>query len=84
MLADLLKVEQRILQAAGDGGHAAESGALELLGLEERLGVLEQANVVAADGLDEMLRRRELAQGDTKMVGIVEGVEQVLVCDTMA
>ena len=83
MLADLLQVEQRILQATGDGGHAAEGGSLELLGLEERLGVLEQADVVATDRLDEMLGRRELTEGNAKMVGIIEGVEQVLVWDAM-
>ena len=79
MLAHLLEVEQWILEPSRDGGHAAEGGAFELLALEERLGVLDQTNIVSADGLDEMLGRRELTQGDAKMVGIVEGVEQVLV-----
>ena len=79
VLAHLLEVEQRILESSRDGGHAAEGGAFELLALEERLGVLDQAHIVPADGLDEMLGRRELTQSDSEVVGIVEGVEQVLV-----
>lgn len=79
VLADLVEVEQRVLQALGEGGHAAERGPLQLLALEQALGVLEQAHVVAGDGLDQVLCGGQLAQGDLEVVGIVEGVEQVLV-----
>lgn len=79
MLADLVEVEQRIFQALDDGGHAAEGSFLELLALEEGLAVLEQANVVPGYGLNQVLSRRHLAEGDAEVVGIVEGIDQVFV-----
>jgi hypothetical protein len=79
MLADLVEVQQRVLQALDDCGHATEAGTLQLLALEERLAILEQADVVAGDGLDEVLCRRELTEGNLEVVGIVEGVEEILV-----
>lgn len=41
MLADLVEVEQRILEALRDGGHATEGSPLQLLALEQTLGVFE-------------------------------------------
>jgi hypothetical protein len=79
MLSDLIEVEQRIFQTLANGGHATESSLLELLALEERLSILEQADVVAGDGLDQVLGRGELTEGDLEMVGIVKCVEQILV-----
>lgn len=79
MLANLVEIQQRVFKALDDGGHAAQAGLLELLALEERLAVLEEADVVAGDGLDQVLGGRQLAEGDAEVVGIVEGVEQVLV-----
>lgn len=101
MLPDLVEVQQGLLQLLGEGGHAAEGGALQLLALEERLRVLDEADVVARDGLAEVLGGAQLAQGDaelrlsvggsaqrdciggigsgTYVVGIVEGVEEILV-----
>jgi hypothetical protein len=46
MLPDLLEVDQRIFHSLGNGGHTAQSGALELFALEQRLSVLEQANII--------------------------------------
>ena len=34
MLANLVKVEERVLETLGDGSHTSKSGALELLALE--------------------------------------------------
>lgn len=79
MLSDLFEVEKRILHALADGGHATESGSLELLALEERLTILEQTNVISGDGLNQMLGRRQLTESNSEVVGIVERVEQILV-----
>lgn len=79
MLADLIQVQERILKTLADGGHASKGGALELLALEERLRILEQAYVISGNSLDQMLRRGQLAESDAEMVGIVEGVEKILV-----
>lgn len=101
MLPDLVEVQQGLLQLLGESGDTAECGALQLLALEERLGVLDKADVVAGDGLAEVLGGAQLAEGDaelrlsvggylgrfipgssgdmTYVVGIVEGVEEILV-----
>ena len=100
MLSDLVEVQQRLFQLLGEGGDAAEGGTFQLLALEERLGVLDEADVVAGDGLAEVLGGAQLAEGDaelrllvgaslgacieffwdrTYVVGIVEGVEEILV-----
>lgn len=79
MLADLIQVEKRILKTLGDGGHATKRGALELLALEEGLRILEQTDVISGDGLDQVLCGGQLAESDAEMVGIVEGVEKILV-----
>lgn len=79
MLADLVEVHQRVLEALDEGSHATEGGTLELLALIQRLAILEKADIISGDGLDQVLGRRHLAEGDSEMVGIVEGVEQILV-----
>lgn len=79
MLSNLVKVEEGVLETLAEGGHATEGGPLQLLALEERLTVLEETDVVARNGLHQMLRSRQLTQGDSEMVGIVKSVEQVLV-----
>lgn len=70
MLADLVEVQERLLETLDEGGHATQGGALELLALEQALGVFQEADVVARDGLDQVLRGRDLAQGHLEMVGI--------------
>ena len=67
MLADLVQVQQGLLELLDEGGHAAEAGALQLLALEERLGVLNEADVVAGDGLGEVLGGAQLAEGDAEL-----------------
>jgi len=79
MLSDLIEIEEGIFQSSADGGHAAQCGTFQLLALEERLGILEQADEIARHDFDQMLRRRQLAQGNPEMIGIIEGVEEILV-----
>lgn len=79
MLAHLLEVEERVLQALADSGHATQGSALELLALEKRLAILQQTHVVARDSLDQVLGGGDLAQGNAEVVGIVESIEQILV-----
>lgn len=79
MLPNLVKVEQGILQPLQDGGHATKSSPLQLLALEQRLGVLEKADIVAGDRFDEVLCRRDLAKGNLEMVRIVKSVEKISV-----
>lgn len=67
MLPDLIEIEQGLLELLGEGGHATEGGALKLLALEERLGVLDEADIVAGDGLAEMLGGAQLAEGDAEL-----------------
>jgi hypothetical protein len=55
MLANLLQVDKRVLEALADGGHASQSSALELLALEQRLSILQKADIVTSDGLDQRL-----------------------------
>ena len=79
MLTNLLKVDKRVFQTAANGGHATESGTLELLALEQRLGVFNKTNIVAADSLNQVLCRANLSEGNTEMVRIVKSVHQILV-----
>ena len=76
MLADLLEVLERTLETLGDGGHTTETSTLQLFALEERLCVLDKADIIAGNGLNEMLRGGELTKGDAEMVGIVERIHQ--------
>ena len=79
MLADLVEVDKRVFKSAADGGHTTESSTLELLALEERLSILEKSDIVAGHSFDQMLGCGELTKGDTEMVSVVEGVEEILV-----
>lgn len=79
MLADLVKIQKGILQSLDKRGHATESGSLELLALVERLCVFQKADVIAGDGLDQVLGSGHLTKGNLEVVRIVEGVEQILV-----
>ena len=79
MLAHLLEVDERVFEPPAYCSHAAKSCALELLALEERLCVFEKTDIVARDGLNKMFSGRELTKGDSKVVGVVECVQQVLV-----
>ena len=72
MLADLVEVEEGLLQLLDDGGHTTEGGALQLLALEERLGVLDEADIIAGDCFDEMLGGAKLAEGDAELYTILE------------
>jgi hypothetical protein len=80
MLSDLFQINERVFEAPTDSSHATESGALKLLALEQRLGIFDETNIVAGYGIDQMLCGRNLAEGDSEMVGIVESVHQILVC----
>ena len=79
MLAHLLEVYERVFQPPAYRCHAAQGCALELLALEERLCVFEETNIVSRDGFDEMFSGRKLSEGYSEMVGIIEGIQQVLV-----
>ena len=79
MLAHLFEVHERVFQPPAYGSHAAQGCALELLALEERLCVFEKANIVSRDGFNEVFSGRELSKGYSEMVGIVEGIQQILV-----
>ena len=79
MLAHLLEVYKRIFQPPADRSHAAKGCALELLALEERLCVFEETDVVSRDCFDEVLSGRELSKGYSEMVGVVKGIQEVLV-----
>jgi hypothetical protein len=79
VLADLVKIKKRIFQSATNGCHTTKCGTLELLALEQRLRILEKTNIVSGDSLDQMLSSRKLTEGNAEVIGIVEGVEKVLV-----
>jgi len=70
VLADLVEINEGVLEALDQGGHAAEGGPLELLALVQALRILEQAHVVAGDGLNQVLGGRDLAEGNLEVVGI--------------
>jgi len=55
MLADLVEVHEGVLESLNEGGHATEGSLLELLALEKRLAVLEKTDIIAGDGLDQVL-----------------------------
>lgn len=79
MLANLLEVDKRVFKAATDGGHATERSALQLLALEQRLRIFDETNIIAGNGFNQMLGSRNLTEGDAEVVGIIEGVHQILV-----
>lgn len=79
MLSHLIEIDQGIFQSPADGCHSSQRGALKLLALEERLRIFEQANIVARHNLNQVFGCRQLSESDAKMVGIVEGIEKILV-----
>jgi hypothetical protein len=79
MLADLVEIQQRILQSLDERGHATEGGSLELLALVERLCVFQKTDVISGNCLYQVLGSGHLAKGNLEVVRIVEGVEQILV-----
>lgn len=79
MLADLIKIEEGVLQPLYNSGHATQPRSLELLALKQRLPILEKTDVISRDCLNQMLGRGHLAKGDFEMIGIIERVEQIFV-----
>jgi hypothetical protein len=79
VLADLLQVDEGILQTASDGGHTTKGSTLKLLALEQRLRILDKTDVIARNGFNQVLGGRDLTKGDTEVVGIVKSVHQILV-----
>jgi hypothetical protein len=77
VLPDLLEVGKGGLLALDDGAHAAEGSALELLAAVERVTVLEKADVVAGEGINETLGSVDLAKGQLVVVAIVKDVHKV-------
>lgn len=79
MLSNLVQILERVVKSLDDGSHTTEGGPLQLFALEQRLRILYETDIVTADGLDEVLCRRELTKRNTEVVGIVESMEEVLV-----
>ncbi|KAE8309420.1 hypothetical protein BDV41DRAFT_547827 [Aspergillus transmontanensis] len=79
MLTDLLEVDQRVFETSANGGHTTEGRSLQLLALEQRLGIFDETDIIAGNSLDKMFSGRNLTQSDSEMVGIVKCVHQVLV-----
>ena len=46
--------------------------------MEKGLRVFEEADIIAGDDFDKVLCGGKLAEGDPKMVGVVESVEEIL------
>ena len=80
MLSNLFKVHEWIFEPSANCGHAPKSGTLELLALEKRLGVLEETDVVSRDRFYQMLRGGELTKSNAEVVGIVECIQEILIC----
>lgn len=53
MLPNLLEVHEWVLEALANGRHATKRSPLQLLALEQRLSILQQAHVIARNSLDE-------------------------------
>jgi hypothetical protein len=79
VLPDLFEVNEGIFQTAADGSHATETGALQLLALEQGLSIFNEADIVTGNGFDQVFSSRDLTEGNSEMIGIVEGVHQILV-----
>ena len=79
MLPDLVEVEEGIFQSSANGGHSTHCGTLELLALEKGLRIFEKSDIIARDYFDQMLCSRELAEGYSEVVCIIEGVEEIFV-----
>jgi hypothetical protein len=79
VLSHLLEVYQRIFQSLTDCGHPAQSRPLERLALEQGLCIFQKSDIVSRHRLNESFGRRQRAQSDLEVVGIVEGIEQIFV-----
>ena len=66
--AHLLEVPQALVLPAHDGGHAPERRALQLLAPVQGVAELEEPHVVLGDGVDEVPRGVDLAQGQLVVV----------------
>jgi hypothetical protein len=78
MLAHLVEVQEGVFQSSADGCHSTQRCTLELLALEKGLCIFEEADVIAGDDFDKVLCGGKLTEGDSKMVGVVESVEEIL------
>ena len=77
MLPDLLKIYKRVLQSLADSRHATQGCPLKLFALEKRLSIFQEADIVARDCLNERLSSRELSKRNSKVIRIVECVQQI-------
>lgn len=67
MLADLLQIDKRVLQALANSCHATQRRSFELLALEQALAIFEKTDVISSDGFNERLGRGKLTKGDAEM-----------------
>jgi hypothetical protein len=79
MLSDLIEVEEGIFKPSADGGHSTQCCSLELFALEKGLSIFEKSDIVSRYDLDEMFCGRQLPEGYSEVVCIVESVEEVFV-----
>ena len=79
VLAHLLEVLERALLAHEHRAHPSERRALQRLAPVQRVAVLEQLDIIAADAIDELSRDVHLAESELVMVAVVEDVDQVRV-----
>ena len=79
MLSNLIEVEEGIFQSSANGGHSTQCSTFELLALEEGLRIFEKSDIIAGNNLNQMFCGRELAEGYSKVVCIIEGVEEIFV-----
>lgn len=84
VLSHLLQIDKRVLETPADGSHTTKGSTFELLALEERLGVFDQTDIVAGNGLNQVLRSRDLTERNAEVVGIVKRVHQILVWSKLA
>ena len=79
VLAHLLEIFECALLSLHDGAHAAECGALERFATVQRVAVLEQLGVVAADTVDQLAGNVHLTEGQLEVVAVVQHIDQVRV-----
>lgn len=77
VLAHFLQVGQRGLLAFQDGTHTSESGAFETLAAVERVTVLDHADHVAGNRVDQRSGGIDLAESKFVVIAIVQGVTQI-------
>lgn len=80
MLSNLFQINERVFKTSANCGHATESSAFKLLALEKGLSIFDETDIVAGHCFDQMLCGRDLTEGDSEMVGIIQRVHQILVC----